>query len=170
MNSIQKYVLNSLFVRNQITEEKLAQALDTFSNEPAIDAFLSVLITGEETKKDVLLTITGTATRKLQAIKVLKDLFGTGLKETKDLVDMYTDDKLSVTRIPMKKLYTEELDKETMENIERQLKSVSNKVLQQFPYHKHSLIVAIGFINMSNKSSQFAYEANVFKLFKSINQ
>lgn len=31
MNSIQKYVLNSLFVRNQITEEKLAQALDTFS-------------------------------------------------------------------------------------------------------------------------------------------
>lgn len=122
MNSIQKYVLNSLFVRNQITEEKLAQALDTFSNEPAIDAFLSVLITGEETKKDVLLTIIGTATRRLQVIKVLKDLFSTGLKETKDLVDMYTDDKLSVTRIPMKKLYTEELDKETMENIERQFK------------------------------------------------
>lgn len=122
MNSIQKYVLNSLFVRNQITEEKLAQALDTFSNEPAIDAFLSVLITGEETKKDVLLTIIGTATRKLQAIKVLKDLFSTGLKETKDLVDMYTDDKSNVTKIPMKKLYTEELDKETMENIERQFK------------------------------------------------
>lgn len=122
MNSIQKYVLNSLFVRNQITEEKLAQALDTFSNEPAIDAFLSVLITGEETKKDVLLTITGTATRRLQVIKVLKDLFSTGLKETKDLVDMYTDDKLSVTKIPMKKLYTEELDKETMENIERHFK------------------------------------------------
>lgn len=96
MNSIQKYVLNSLFVRNQITEEKLAQALDTFSNEPAIDAFLSVLIT--------------------------KDIFSTGLKETKDLVDMYTDDKLSVTKIPMKKLYTGELDKETMENIERQFK------------------------------------------------
>lgn len=102
MNSIQKYVLNSLFVRNQITEEKLAQALDTFSNEPAIDAFLSVLITGEETKK--------------------KDLFGTGLKETKDLVDMYTDDKSNVTKIPMKKPYTGELDKETMENIERQFK------------------------------------------------
>lgn len=122
MNSIQKYVLNSLFVRNQITEEKLAQALDTFSNEPAIDAFLSVLITGEETKKDVLLTIIGTATRKLQVIKLLKDLFNTGLKETKDLVDMYTDDKSSVTKIPMKKLYTEELDKETMKNIERQFK------------------------------------------------
>jgi ribosomal protein L7/L12 len=122
MNSIQKYVLNSLFVRNQITEEKLAQALDTFSNEPAIDAFLSVLITGEETKKDVLLTIIGTATRKLQVIKLLKDLFSTGLKETKDLVDMYTDDKSSVTKIPMKKLYTEELDKETMKNIERQFK------------------------------------------------
>ena len=72
MNSIQKYVLNSLFVRNQITEEKLAQALDTFSNEPAIDAFLSVLITGEETKKDILLTIIGTATRKLQVIKITK--------------------------------------------------------------------------------------------------
>lgn len=122
MNSIQKYVLNSLFVRNQITEEKLAQALDTFSNESAIDAFLSVLITGEETKKDVLLTIIGTATRKLQVIKLLKDLFSTGLKETKDLVDMYTDDKSNVTKIPMKKLYTEELDKETMENIERQFK------------------------------------------------
>lgn len=122
MNSIQKYVLNSLFVRNQITEEKLAQALDTFSNEPAIDAFLSVLITGEETKKDVLLTIIGTATRKLQVIKVLKDLFSIGLKETKDLVDIYTDDKSNVTKIPMKKLYTGELDKETMENIERQFK------------------------------------------------
>lgn len=122
MNSIQKYVLNSLFVRNQITEEKLAQALDTFSNEPAIDAFLSVLITGEETKKGILLTIIGTATRKLQVIKLLKDLFSTGLKETKDLVDMYTDDKSSVTKIPMKKLYTEELDKETMKNIERQFK------------------------------------------------
>lgn len=122
MNSIQKYVLNSLFVRNQITEEKLAQALDTFSNEPAIDAFLSVLITGEETKKDVLLTIIGTATRKLQVIKLLKDIFSTGLKETKDLVDMYTDDKSNVTKIPMKKLYTGELDKETMENIERQFK------------------------------------------------
>lgn len=40
MNSIQKYVLNSLFVRNQITEEKLAQALDTFSNEPALVYFI----------------------------------------------------------------------------------------------------------------------------------
>lgn len=35
---------------------------------------------------------------------------------------MYTDDKSSVTKIPMKKLYTEELDKETMKNIERQFK------------------------------------------------
>jgi ribosomal protein L7/L12 len=122
MNSIQKYVLNSLFVRNQITEEKLAQALDTFSNESAIDAFLSVLITGEETKKDVLLTIIGTTTRRLGVIKILKDLFSTGLKETKDLVDMYTDDKSNVTKIPMKRLYTGELDKETMENIERQFK------------------------------------------------
>ena len=58
----------------------------------------------------------------LQVIKLLKDLFSTGLKETKDLVDMYTDDKSNVTKIPMKKLYTEELDKETMENIERQFK------------------------------------------------
>lgn len=140
MNSIQKYVLNSLFVRNQITEEKLAQALDTFSNEPAIDAFLSVLITGEETKKDVLLTIIGTATRKLQAIKVLKDLFGTGLKETKDLVDMYTDNKSNVTKIPMKKLYTEELDKETMENIERQFKYNGFKIEIKQEYY-------ISFIN-----------------------
>lgn len=140
MNSIQKYVLNSLFVRNQITEEKLAQALDTFSNEPAIDAFLSVLITGEETKKDVLLTIIGTATRKLQAIKVLKDLFGTGLKETKDLVDMYTDNKSNVTKIPMKKLYTEELDKETMENIERQFKYNGFKIEIKSEYY-------ISFIN-----------------------
>lgn len=140
MNSIQKYVLNSLFVRNQITEEKLAQALDTFSNEPAIDAFLSVLITGEETKKDVLLTIIGTATRKLQVIKLLKDLFSTGLKETKDLVDIYTDDKSNVTKIPMKKLYTGELDKETMENIERQFKYNGFKIEIKQEYY-------ISFIN-----------------------
>lgn len=56
MNSIQKYVLNSLFVRNQITEEKLAQALDTFSNESAINAFLSVLIADkDETKRELYL-------------------------------------------------------------------------------------------------------------------
>lgn len=140
MNSIQKYVLNSLFVRNQITEEKLAQALDTFSNEPAIDAFLSVLITGEETKKDVLLTIIGTATRKLQVIKLLQDLFSTGLKETKDLVDIYTDDKSNVTKIPMKKLYTGELDKETMENIERQFKYNGFKIEIKQEYY-------ISFIN-----------------------
>ena len=73
MNSIQKYVLNSLFVRNQITEEKLAQALDTFSNEPAIDAFLSVLITGEETKKDILLTIiSGYSNSQITSNKITK--------------------------------------------------------------------------------------------------
>lgn len=48
MNTLQRYVLNSLFERNQITEEKLAKALDTFSNEAAINNFLTVLIDNEE--------------------------------------------------------------------------------------------------------------------------
>lgn len=47
MNSIQKYVLDSLFAQNQITADSLAKALETFSNDTAIDAFLTVLITGQ---------------------------------------------------------------------------------------------------------------------------
>lgn len=81
MNSIQNYVLESLFERNQITKEKLAQALDTFSNEPAIDAFLSVLITGRSETKEPTVCITGDMTTKLQILKLVKE-FGLGLKPT----------------------------------------------------------------------------------------
>lgn len=93
MNSIQNYVLESLFERNQITKEKLAQALDTFPNEPAIDAFLSVLIIGEsETKKKLYLIANWERTNKLQLIKSIKDAFGLGLKFAKDVVDENTVD------------------------------------------------------------------------------
>lgn len=72
MNSIQKYVLNSLFARNQITEEKLAQALDTFSNESAINTFLSVLITGTIDTIETMIHITGEMQARLHVIKVIK--------------------------------------------------------------------------------------------------
>lgn len=90
MNSIQKYVLNSLFVRNQITEEKLAQALDTFSNESAIDVFLSVLITGTSDAIETIIHITGEMQAKLQLIKVIKEIFDLDLRTAKDIVDTYT--------------------------------------------------------------------------------
>ena len=93
MNSIQKYVLNSLFVRNQITEEKLARALDTFSNEPAIDSFLSVLIEDKcETKKELYLIANWERTSKMQLIKSIKEAFGLGLKFAKDVIDENTVD------------------------------------------------------------------------------
>ncbi len=93
MNSIQNYVLESLFERNQITKEKLAQALDTFPNEPAIDAFLSVLIIGEsETKKKLYLIANWERTSKMQLIKSIRDAFGLGLKFVKDVVDENTVD------------------------------------------------------------------------------
>lgn len=93
MNSIQNYVLESLFERNQITKEKLAQALDTFPNEPAIDAFLSVLIIGEsETKKKLYLIANWERTSKMQLIKSIGDAFGLGLKFVKDVVDENTVD------------------------------------------------------------------------------
>lgn len=75
MNSIQNYVLESLFERNQITKEKLAQALDTFSNEPAIDAFLSVLITGRSETKEPTVCITGDMTAKITDIKTGKRIW-----------------------------------------------------------------------------------------------
>lgn len=90
MNSIQKYVLNSLFVRNQITEEKLAQALDTFSNESAINAFLSVLITGTSDTIETMIHITGEMQARLHVIKIIKEIFDLDLRTAKDIVDAYT--------------------------------------------------------------------------------
>lgn len=93
MNSIQNYVLESLFERNQITKEKLAQALDTFSNESAIDSFLSVLITNKsETKKKLYLIANWKRTSKMQLIKSIKDTFSLDLKFAKDLVNENTID------------------------------------------------------------------------------
>lgn len=109
MNTIQKYVLNSLFLRKQITEEKLAQALDTvLSDEPAIDSFLTVLVTDkietEQNEKQVDTAITTSTERftknsrikiqiyankigKLQAIVELAKVFKISKIKMKDLLD-----------------------------------------------------------------------------------
>lgn len=103
MNSIQKYVLNSLFVRNQITEEKLARALDTFSNEPAIDSFLSVLIEDKcETKKELYLIANWERSNKMLLIKSIRDTFGLSLKFAKDIIDENTIDY--IFKCPLKKI------------------------------------------------------------------
>lgn len=114
MNSIQKYVLNSLFVRNQITEEKLAQALDTFSNESAINAFLSVLIEGKSETKESTVCITGDMIAKFQVIKLVKE-FGLGLKSAKDLVDKYTKEDTLI--FPLKLVYEGRLEDLDIEKI-----------------------------------------------------
>lgn len=85
MNSIQRYVLDSLFAQNQITANSLAKALETFSNDAAIDSFLTVLITGEIDTKERKIVITGEVQDKLQTI--LKDIFSLDLKHAKDIVD-----------------------------------------------------------------------------------
>jgi len=117
MNSIQNYVLESLFERNQITKEKLAQALDTFSNEPAIDAFLSVLITSRSETKEPTVCITGDMTTKLQILKLVKE-FGLGLKPTKDIVDTYIKEDALI--FPLKLVYEgrpEDLDVEKIKGL-----------------------------------------------------
>lgn len=117
MNSIQNYALESLFERNQITKEKLAQALDTFSNEPAIDAFLSVLITGRSETKELTVCITGDMTTKLQILKLVKE-FGLGLKPTKDIVDTYIKEDALI--FPLKLVYEgrpEDLDVEKIKGL-----------------------------------------------------
>lgn len=120
MNSIQNYVLESLFERNQITKEKLAQALDTFSNEPAIDAFLSVLITGKsETKKpneirEPTVCITGDMTAKFQILRLVKE-FGLGLKPTKDIIDTYIKEDALI--FPLKLVYKGRLEDLDVEKI-----------------------------------------------------
>ena len=90
MNSIQRYVINSLFAQKQITADLIAKALDTFSNEAAIDAFLTVLVTGEIDPKERKIVITGEVQAKLQIIKVIKDIFSLDLKHAKDIVDEYS--------------------------------------------------------------------------------
>ena len=118
MNSIQNYVLESLFERNQITKEKLAQALDTFSNEPAIDAFLSVLITGKsETKKPNEIRepcITGDMAAKIRVTCLIKK-FGLGLKSAKDIVDTYIKEDTLI--FPLKLVYEGPLEDLDIENI-----------------------------------------------------
>lgn len=120
MNSIQNYVLESLFERNQITKEKLAQALDTFSNEPAIDAFLSVLITGKsETKKpneirEPTVCITGDMATKIRVTCLIKK-FGLGLKSAKDIVDTYIKEDTLI--FPLKLVYEGPLEDLDIENI-----------------------------------------------------
>lgn len=120
MNSIQNYVLESLFERNQITKEKLAQALDTFSNEPAIDAFLSVLITGKsETKKpneirEPTVYITGDMAVKIRVTCLIKK-FGLGLKSAKDIVDTYIKEDTLI--FPLKLVYEGPLEDLDIENI-----------------------------------------------------
>ena len=120
MNSIQNYVLESLFERNQITKEKLAQALDTFSNEPAIDAFLSVLITGKsETKKpneirEPMVCITGDMAAKIRVTCLIKK-FGLRLKSAKDIVDTYIKEDTLI--FPLKLVYEGPLEDLDIENI-----------------------------------------------------
>ena len=120
MNSIQNYVLESLFEHNQITKEKLAQALDTFSNKPAIDAFLSVLITGKsETKKpseirEPTVCITGDMTAKVRVICLIKK-FGLGLRPAKDIVDTYVKEDTLI--FPLKLVYEGILEDLDIENI-----------------------------------------------------
>lgn len=117
MNSIQNYVLESLFERKQITKEKLARALDTFSNEPAIDAFLSVLITGRSKTEEPTVCITGDMTAKLRILKLVKE-FGLGLKPTKDIVDTYIKEDALI--FPLKLVYEgrpEDLDVEKIKGL-----------------------------------------------------
>lgn len=114
MNSIQNYVLESLFERNQITKEKLAQALDTFSNEPAIDAFLSVLITGRSETKEPTVCITGDMTAKVRVICLIKK-FGLGLRPAKDIVDTYVKEDTLI--FPLKLVYEGILEDLDIENI-----------------------------------------------------
>lgn len=114
MNSIQNYVLESLFERKQITKEKLARALDTFSNEPAIDAFLSVLITDRSETKEPTVCITGDMTAKIQILKLVKE-FGLGLKSAKDLVDEYIKEDALI--FPLSLVYEGRLEDLDVENI-----------------------------------------------------
>lgn len=110
MNTLQRYVLNSLFERNQITEEKLAKALGTFSNEAAINSFLIVLINGEEEVKQAAenVCITGDTRAKVLLIKLVKENFSLSLREAKDLVDEYiTEDALI---FPLDKVYTGDIE------------------------------------------------------------
>lgn len=113
MNSIQKYVLNSLFERNQITEERLAQALDSLSNESAIDSFLSILITGQEKLEELKEFSPEWSIRyhkqfkiywdpinfsKLKLISIIKEVFEIELRTAKDIVDSSIKEEIIIPR------------------------------------------------------------------------
>lgn len=90
MNSIQRYVIDSLFAQNQITANSLAKALETFSNDTAIDSFLTVLITGETDTKERKIVITGEVQAKVRTISVIRDVFSLDLRQAKDIIDKYS--------------------------------------------------------------------------------
>lgn len=113
MNSIQKYVLNSLFERNQITEEKLAQALDSLSNESAIGSFLSILITGQEKleereefspewnmryHKQFKIYWDPINFSSLKLISIIKKVFEIELRTAKDIVDSSIKEEIIIPR------------------------------------------------------------------------
>jgi ribosomal protein L7/L12 len=115
MNSIQNYVLESLFERKQITKEKLARALDTFSNEPAIDAFLSVLITGRSETEEPTVCITGDMAAKIRVTCLIKKFGLVGLKSAKDIVDTYIKEDTLI--FPLKLVYEGPLEDLDIKNI-----------------------------------------------------
>lgn len=115
MNSIQRYVINSLFAQKQITADLIAEALDTFSNEAAIDAFLTVLVTGKVETAQIRVSIVGDMRNRIQIIKLITDVFNTRLKETKDLVDEYiTEDNLT---FPLNLIYSGKIEELNIDNV-----------------------------------------------------
>lgn len=93
MTPLQRYVLNSLFVRDQITEERLIKAIDNVLNNENVEHFLSVLITDEKIEKDTKSEFPSiiadiSKSNRIELLKLLKQCFNkVGLKEIKDIVD-----------------------------------------------------------------------------------
>lgn len=105
MNTLQRYVLNSLFEHKQITEEKLAKTLDTLTDE-TINDILTILVTEESTtlspemaipedidKNKLILILhceryaSVTTSEKHLLVGNIKRQLGFDLKTAKDIVD-----------------------------------------------------------------------------------
>ena len=100
LTEIEKFVIQSLFERQLISEEKLCNAIKTLPDPDLLNEFLKTLITDkkevnvEDTPKKSQqaekLVLRGMANgAKLQAVKAVKEALSVNLQDAKDIVDNF---------------------------------------------------------------------------------
>lgn len=87
MTNLQKYVIESLFARNQMTKAKFEHALSCLEDID-VDRVLNSLVASEADGIGVGVMLEDLGTARLKVIQRLKDMFGLSLAEAKSIGDI----------------------------------------------------------------------------------